>query len=130
MKSDPGVFILSMNFVLAGIFFVVGSILFWPGLIPERGELAIAAPDASATLGTDTASADAALVTALSLVSASCCHCFYNSCTALSTGLIPEAGTAQRHQTPHVLSARSQQPTIYVFDLCVGLCVVIRLCIV
>lgn len=38
VKSDPGVFILSMNFVLAGIFFVIGSILFWPGLVPEAAE--------------------------------------------------------------------------------------------
>lgn len=34
-KKDPVVFILSLNFVIAGLFFVIGSVLFWPGIDDE-----------------------------------------------------------------------------------------------
>jgi len=35
--KDPTVFILSLNFVVAGLFFVIGSVLFWPGLDKMAG---------------------------------------------------------------------------------------------
>jgi len=31
-QTDPGAFALGMNFVVAGVFFLVGSFLFWPDM--------------------------------------------------------------------------------------------------